>query len=73
MHGSLYASRNVCETIGYAPGFDELIVLIPRSGGTVIPRNAAEVLGIDGRTYEPAEFLIAAYVKPFSSAYACST
>ena len=54
-------------------GFGELIVEIPRFGGTVTPAAAAEVLAIVGSTYGPAEFLTAAYVKPFSSAYACST
>ena len=54
-----------------APG--ELIVLIPRSGGTVIPLAAAEVFEIVGRMKLPEEFFTAAYVKPFSSAYACST
>ena len=34
---------NVCDTIGYAAGFGELIVEIARSGGIVIPSAAAEV------------------------------
>src|ERR1700759_4444052 len=64
---------NVCETMGYAPELGELIVEIPRSAGTLMPRNASEVLGIVRRTYVPAEFFTDADVKPFSRAYACLT
>src|SRR5579884_3528418 len=64
---------NVCEVIGYAALLGELIVEIARSPGTVIPSAAADAAPRLGATNRPALFSTAANVKPFWSAYACST
>src|SRR5262245_2638618 len=73
LQASSQASRNVIAVIGYAFGLSELIVLKRRSSGGVTPWAAADVAWSDGSTYWPDLFLIAAVVKLFCSAYACST
>src|ERR1700712_4620481 len=60
LHPSVGKSRNVCDTIGYAAGLAELMVLIPRSGGIVRPSAAAEVDARVGAMNEPALFFTSA-------------